>query len=404
MKRQIIIGIVCLGLLMWTGPTSAQSTYSLKVTHHRSFTVTGAEVDKILDDASKMLQKNSGHVNTTDNVACDVTFTRKGSVDTFAWRRTPAIINTRAQRDAVYREESDVKIVDTMNFCRKRGGPLAGCTWPPRAGHRSMIVVRPRPDRPFRHLVWAHEFGHRTGLRHRSEPQALMTVCPLRGDQVQVNRDECNCLVSGPRSCIRRDPPDLHCSTQVTLQDIVRSAFVDHFPHALISRYGPGKMPELVSMLHDASEQNSWANVAAALGLIGNGEAGQVLKDFIESDPGGVHSSSILRPKTAALLGLGYLLNRTNDTSVLSFLIARADPHAWEKAGPWIGPTREVRRSHIEGLQESAMAALALSGHPEAGQALQNLAANGRKGLVEDLMQTHSEVSRRGLAEYYAPD
>ena len=200
---QIIIAIVCLGLVMWVGPASAQSTHSLTVSHHRDITLSANDVDKILAKASQILKKNS----------CNVIFRRKGSVRTFASSTTPATIETMADRDAVHSENFDVKVVKAIEFCRGKGD-AAGCAWdPPQPGqlpqHRSMIVV-PQPNTRLAGIVWAHEFGHRTGLFHRSEADALMTICPLILDlvvhQEKVNREECNCFLGGPRSCSTPEP------------------------------------------------------------------------------------------------------------------------------------------------------------------------------------------------------
>jgi hypothetical protein len=202
---QAFIAIVCLGLPMCADLASAQSRYSLTVSRHRGVPLSEDDVDKILDDASKILQKNS----------CDVTFKRNGSVRLFASRDTPKIITDEEDRDAVHQERADVKVVEKIKFCRPELGFQAfdGCSWPPRMGRRSMIVVQ-NPAEPFPNIgrLWAHEFGHRTGLRHRSEPLALMTGCKfLRNPLVQVRQDECNCFLEGPGSCVREDPLDLHC-------------------------------------------------------------------------------------------------------------------------------------------------------------------------------------------------
>jgi hypothetical protein len=193
-----IIAIVCLGLFTWAEPASAQSLYSLKVSRHLNVVALSEhEVDNILDDASKILQ----------NSACNVTFKRDGSIGTFGSADTPKIITTRAQRDAVHSVDADVKVVEKIEFCRPGlGNNFDGCAWPPRAGSRSIIVVR-HPVDPFPSILWPHELGHRMGLRHRSEPLALMTGCGFDGRQVQVSRNECNCFRSGPGSCRRRDPP-----------------------------------------------------------------------------------------------------------------------------------------------------------------------------------------------------
>ena len=57
MNMRTIIASVCLGLLMWAEPASAQSTYSLTVSHHKDIALSEDDVDKILASASKVLQK-----------------------------------------------------------------------------------------------------------------------------------------------------------------------------------------------------------------------------------------------------------------------------------------------------------------------------------------------------------
>ena len=234
---QIILAILCLALLMRVETASAQSTYSLTVSQHSSVlpTLSEADVKGILADASKMLQKNPGHVDTEDDVACNVTFTLKGPVRAFASTATPAKVD-KDHIEAVHRVSSEVggahfhvKVVNKItNFCRVPNPVLGfhGCSFPPE--FRSIIVVHPKrhtnrhdplgpdgaplgkfPD----HLLWAHEFGHLTGLGHRNDRRALMTACPLNEEfanvpdnLVQVTRQECSCLRSGPGSCLPLPP------------------------------------------------------------------------------------------------------------------------------------------------------------------------------------------------------
>ena len=123
--------------------------------------------------------------------------------------RTPAVIRTEAQRDAVYRVDADIKVVGEIKFCRPDLGLdfFNGCAFPRSMGRKSMIVTHARAATvPLRSILWAHEFGHRTGLQHRADSDALMTSCPnLFGHQVQVNEDECRCFRLGPGGCTR--PP-----------------------------------------------------------------------------------------------------------------------------------------------------------------------------------------------------
>lgn len=206
-----IMAIVCLGLMMWAGPASAQKTYSLSVSHHPSIRLSDEEVDNILAAASKMLKK-PGHTDTPDNVACDVTFKRRGPVKPFASPNAKAEITTEAERDAVHREDSDVKVVKKIEFCRPNmGDTFDGCAWPPRSGRRPIsIIVIHKANEELNSILWAHEIGHRKGLWHRSERRSLMTVCDLAADQVRVTRSECKCLLRKGR-CSTPEPKDISC-------------------------------------------------------------------------------------------------------------------------------------------------------------------------------------------------
>ena len=214
-------GLLSLALLMWVEAASAQQTYSLSVSRHRAVpALSDGDVRRILADASRMLQKNPRH-DGDDDVACNVTLTLKGSVGTFASPNTPVV--DRDNIDAVHRVDANVagvdfhvKVVKEINFCRPDlpAEPFVGCSFSP-PDFRSMIVVHPKlhkdaQGRPLSrypdHLLWAHEFGHLTGLGHRDDDQlALMTRCPLNTQflnisdaRVRVNSDECRRLLAGP--------------------------------------------------------------------------------------------------------------------------------------------------------------------------------------------------------------
>jgi hypothetical protein len=219
MTMRIIAGVLSLAVLMWVEAATAQnSTYSLSVSRHRDVPpLSDADVKRILADASRMLKKDSRR-NDDKDVACNVTFTLKGSVGTFASPATPVV--DRDNIAAFHRVDSDVagvdfhvKLVKQINFCRPDlpAQPFVGCSFSP-PDFRSMILVHPKlhtnlqgrkyPD----HLLWAHEFGHLTGLGHRDDdPLALMTRCPLNTQffnvsdaRVRVNSQECGRLLAGP--------------------------------------------------------------------------------------------------------------------------------------------------------------------------------------------------------------
>lgn len=205
---QIILALVCLSLLMWVEPASAQR--SLTVGRHASLSIreiSDERIDDILIEASKVLRR------------CHVALQRKGPIGTFTSPNPEAIVGKNykegdtnsereaaLERDAVHRENFDVKIVKAINFCRVGGGQ-AGCSWDPLPGEdkpqrKSMIVATEVTMMGITVVLriaaaggaWAHEFGHRMGLPHRPQKNALMYAC---GIGRQISNRECRCFRRG---------------------------------------------------------------------------------------------------------------------------------------------------------------------------------------------------------------
>jgi hypothetical protein len=213
---QTITVILCLGLLLWVEPASAQKVYSLKVRIHEDVPrLTDEQVNETLDRASKLLKKNPGH-------QCNVTFKLKGHVETFGG--APKDISGPDDLEAVHRVHADVKVVNTINFCIGQYRPFWGCAWRPE-GPKTVIVIRgvraDRPDdvivgRDLRVLLWAHEFAHTKGLHHRIDvEQALMTPCEIEAFNTLITKDECTCIKKGPKGCpISAPAQDAVCPTR----------------------------------------------------------------------------------------------------------------------------------------------------------------------------------------------
>jgi hypothetical protein len=217
---QIIMAVLSLALLVWSEPVSAQVTYSVSVSHHRDVPpLSETQVQEILANASKLLQKPD-HADTPDDVKCNVTFTLKGPIRTFA--SPDKIAHGDLDIIDLHRVDADVdvhfrvKVVEGIGVCRGNFGRANGCAYPPQP--RSIIVVHPQshkdennqpvadyPD----HVLWAHEFGHLTGLGHRKDKDALMKCGGVTRSSVRVKEEECRCLLGGPGAC--QLPPPLFC-------------------------------------------------------------------------------------------------------------------------------------------------------------------------------------------------
>jgi hypothetical protein len=215
MNMQIIIAIVCVGLLMWADTANAQRpqpqiTFRLTVGVHDHETVSADRINEILKEASKVLSK------------CNVILKRKGAVGSFMAPNTvpnkEGLIDNEAERDAVHKVNFDVKVVEApFFFCR---GPVdtelvMGCSFDPLPGEqrpqrKSMIVSNP-PNIKLAGKIWAHEFGHKSGLKHRNEGKALMR-CLVKPENDEINDHECDCIRNGPGSCGDPVEPPTACN------------------------------------------------------------------------------------------------------------------------------------------------------------------------------------------------
>jgi hypothetical protein len=144
----------------------------------------------------------------TERNRCGVSFKRIGPIKFFA-PGTPDAIADETQLEKVHAEPADVKVVSSISFCKEKG-TFIGCAWR-RNGPKTVIVTQKVLF--VRHILWAHEFGHTTGLQHRADAGAMMTPCGLTLDKVELNQDECNCFRAGPGGCQIPEPnPEVVCN------------------------------------------------------------------------------------------------------------------------------------------------------------------------------------------------
>jgi hypothetical protein len=195
-----------LGLALWTGPASAQEpvVHPLTVSIHATVLPKLAKLAKldhtdikgiiegILKHASDLLQNNN----------CNVGFELKGPINTF--ESAPADIKTADDLEAVHSVPADVKVVRSITFCvgQTNNEGFLGCAWRPEGRQKTVVVsiAGSLPGMGSASHVWAHEYGHTTGLLHRFQAGnfSLMTPCVIQAYSAKINQDECNNFRAGP--------------------------------------------------------------------------------------------------------------------------------------------------------------------------------------------------------------
>jgi hypothetical protein len=207
------IAILLLSLASWAKVAGADEikTYQLTISIHPAVRpqLKLDEIKDILKGASDILQ---GHTSITPHNNCKVAFEFKGFVPFPA--SAPARVTNATELEQVHEVPADVKVVQSITFCVGEARPngFAGCAWRPENRKRTVIVARdgflPGLSSPqgggIGPVLWAHEFGHTTGLIHRyhkgilSDSENLMTPCELEVVSQPINDDECAHFLKGP--------------------------------------------------------------------------------------------------------------------------------------------------------------------------------------------------------------
>ena len=176
-----------------TPPPTAPARINLSISRHTSSTLSDTTADQILEAATEVLQTNNVG---GDDVPCDVTFERSGSVTTFS--TGDGSIDDAGEYNAVLALPGKVKVVNQINWC---GGPIvgpgggfvsaAGCA--PIPGSSQIVVIQ-----GLTHLdgiVWTHEYGHTQGVNHRAANNTRFVMnSGVQGRSTRVSTVECDAI------------------------------------------------------------------------------------------------------------------------------------------------------------------------------------------------------------------
>ncbi|MFC5477715.1 hypothetical protein [Massilia suwonensis] len=389
-------------------------TVQVTVQRHSSVPLSDADADRILGDMGTILQSD----DSAADVATPLRFVRNGPVQLLP-ANIPAAIQTEADLLALLNAGSGVKIVDAIRWCGGPGGSIIGCA---PVGSPTVNLAAVRFTENQEGLIWVHEYGHNAGLPHRTDDLRAVMYPSVGTDHNVVNAAESASFLAGPLA-VTGEFMASSCELGMALQpprdvrEFVSQHWIAGIPYEAASQYGEQDARLLLEWLVKEPEQHEefLAEIVTTLCFIGSELAVQPLIDFVQNGRAG---RAMFRAKHAALIHMGDLVNKSGSQAGLAFLIdlatdtdktrtlaiPRATVAAAEAAVAGVSaPTLEMLGNE---LAVSATFGLALSGKPEAEQAIQGLmAGTATLAPVKAAAAEAAEIARtmraHGQKEYY---
>ncbi|TQV88037.1 hypothetical protein [Aliikangiella coralliicola] len=149
--------------------------------HSNAPSFSNSQADTILAAATELLTTQDG----SDDIACPTRMKRSGSVTTFT--TGDGTIDSKAEMNAL---QNGINLVKAINFCSKLAPNIVGCASTPGT---KMAVIRYTSNQEG--MLWAHEYGHNTGLSHRSGSNNLMDNY-VGTSKRRINQAECNSFLN----------------------------------------------------------------------------------------------------------------------------------------------------------------------------------------------------------------
>jgi hypothetical protein len=384
----------------------------MRVARHTSVTSIANSVhDTNFANASTALQVDSG----ANDLATNITLQRLDSF-TFSGGGSTDVVDTSTEYAATRDNSSQsyVTIVNTLNWCTGLVGSWGGCADVGAAN--GLLVIRSLAISSQGGIVYAHEFGHSTGLTHDNTGNQIMDP-----DVLTVNDNRCrttaicnsfrrifqaNCAplggfiakaicsptigslvaqeaLSQASSALALNAADNFAEgsdfSGVPIEELALNFIVDHIPHEAEFFYGQDDVAVLSAMLEEAADTPFNRTIVTLIGLTSDGTNEDV---FAIQDYLGRKDAEV----SAAMIALGYLVNRTGSDIALDVLLGALSD-------------KSSRFSNASAL------GLAVSGDATALAALQDRSRGERDpailGKLQSAIQENKRMAALGLHEYY---
>jgi hypothetical protein len=343
----LVIGLVSVTLL----PSTAKAEWlayltKMRVGVHADVDTwpSGATLDSNFENASDALQVDSG----TGDVACDVTLER----DSYYWfddGGSTDIVDTQTEYPNTQTNASHayLNIVTEINWCGA-SVTLDGCAWSNSGLEKPFLVNAETTEEAVGGILFAHEFGHTTGLSHDFSSSLKIMYTPFSTTSTRVTSSQCTGFRnvfpatcpsgtsgSDPRVCTPtaiwvssfaappvtmfvQAPESVSEPKMPPIEELATMAIVDSAPTFVEDYYDQTDADTLVSLLSDPSYEPYQRHVLTLLGLLSDGSDAHVYAIAR-------HAASAGANRSAAMVALGAIVSRTGNTAALDEVVAAYD-------------------------------------------------------------------------------
>ena len=194
----------------------------------------------------------------------------------------------------------------------------------------------------------------------------------------------------------------------LSLDEFLAGGFFNGVPYAESVAYGQAAVPELIQVLHNPARQQYWSVASTMLAMIADPEGVNAVVSFIERPPEPAITPEYRWARSNAVLALGYAANNQRSMQALNYLVESLEPGAWGARGIQTAPdaeTGDYETETGEGLTESAVLGLALSGTMEGKAAIEAYRNSPvrtvqQREMADAALVEHARVVELGLVEY----